>query len=430
MKSQWKLSLEILAVTLSIFSLGASRQGGGTELSSNQPVSSDGLTEAVVEKTLQLRVVNPSLNIGGSKASCDRGCSSPKMTMYGTCNAKNNYLEREILDSKDTSIIGTLLKNSDDAKIIKDICFLTALNSANGPFKYCGPNDKGAPQTSVPKACISENYTKLTRASFEKVAQCLGDYLSESNETSPTEKANNKLGLSKPAEDSMLSMFELMSWESGLHTNARAKVTRNKEGKIIAGGSGGSGQLTQGAIDAVNKNELALMCRHLSNKGDSCKDLKTTLETPMKAKFSQSCDRLSLSSGNPMKNMAYAVAYQKQSRRFIRNARIKSAPFKDVFASLSGSDEDYLERNLAMWAHNTGDAPIQKALQAYLRLNPNARLRTRADVDKLFKGLVEYMAPHVKNRFNPKEPLGFYSKIQSHFKQIEKYAGGGSCLVQ
>lgn len=428
MKSRIKISTEFLALILAFFCLGAATPENSEDFAS----SGTDFDISVINKADSLRLLNKSIAPEESAAGCAAGCGKPKVAKYDLCTDKNNYLEKEIsaqLSSDSSGVIATLLKDSGEAKIIKDICFTTSLNTSGGPFKYCGAKDSGAPQKSVPRACISEKYTQLTRASFEKVAECLGDYLSEQKGTA-SDGAVNKLHLSKSAEESMLSMFQLMSWESGLHVNARAKVIRNKAGKIIAGGSGGTGQLTQGAIDSVNRNELARMKTHLATKGASCGVLQTALEAPMKSKFSQSCDRLSLSSGNPMKNMAYAIAYQKQSRRFIRASRIDSATFKDVFAGLDGNDRDYLERNLAMWAHNSGDYPIQKGLQSYLRHNPTARLNSKDDVDKMLKTLVGYMGPYVKNRYNPNEPLKFYEKIQNRFKQIEKNAGEGSCLIK
>jgi hypothetical protein len=338
----------------------------------------------------------------------------PKVQKYEQCSSANNYFEKELDISRDNTLI-SLLKGQEKPRYIKDICFAGSLLSFGGPFKYCAPGDNGKPRKSVVRACVSERYNQLIRNSFEAVADCLGDYLSGSKET---------------AHDSMVDMFGLMSVESGLHINSRSATVLDQSGNVKAGGAGGAGQLTQGAIQEINKNELALVKMHLARSQQPvCKLLETTLSVPMKDKFSQSCDRISMDGGNPLKNMIYTVAYQKQSRFSIRKHHLDSPLASHIFSSLSDTDKDFLERQLAIWAHNSGNGAIHQALRNYLRAYQGQDLTNRESIKGFLKGLRPYMRRANSGRINPDEPVNFWYRIQKRMEDLNNNAGDGQCVV-
>jgi hypothetical protein len=375
------------------------------------------LALSIVKKADALKGLTKSLDPTAGVEHCD-DCPMcvPKIVKFQECNSKNNYFEKE-LDTifSPNNPIRQMLAKKTPAKYIKDACIAGSLLSFGGPYKYCNANESGKPKKSVPAACVSERYTSLIRNSFDTIGDCLGDYLAGSQE-------NAKAG--------MVNMFGLMSIESGMHINAKSAEIW-KDGKIVAGGAGGSGQLTGGAIKSINQNELQLMRQHLEQKSaPECKTLLKVLAEPMPDSLGKSCSRISIGSDNPLKNMMYTVAYQKQARVIIRKLGLENRAAKRALAKFSDKEKNQLEAELDLWAHNSGDGALRGALHDYLgTLNVGSEGNLPSDIKSFMKGLQAHMRRANSDRHNVDEPVKFWNKIKTRMKDLDSNIGQGTCTV-
>lgn len=369
------------------------------------------LEETVILQATALNSkVGPAMSNPSTQTAECKDCSV-KLNSYEPCTEKNSYLEKEITAAENdpTSVINKLLSTSQSApaKFIKDSCFQLAMQSSGGPFKHCGPTDQ-QPHRSVGRACVSRSYTNLMRSSFDTVAECLGDFLSGNPNT---------------ANHAVADMFALMSWESGLHINARSRS-----------GAGGSGQLTGNAIEQVRLTEHKLLLSHLNSPEKSanprCQLLKEVMQQPMQPSFAKSCERIGLAEGNPLKNMATTFAYQHHIRRGTTSFITENRLAKSIFTKLSMDDKDYLDRQLTMWAHNTGPGTITQAFSEYARSYVGATLTNRADIKKFFHNMRRHVKGKDGSRANPEEPVQFLKNLNEKMDTLNKNAGDGSCRIQ
>jgi hypothetical protein len=240
----------------------------------------------------------------------------------------------------------------------------------------------------------------VTSRAFNLASDCLGDYVSGSAATK---------------QQVALSIFSLMSLESGMNFNAVSHT-----------GPSGPGQMSGGAIIAVNQ-ELNNIRAHLSQSENiSCrKNLAAVLAKP--ARPYATCDQISLDENNPMRSMAYAFAYQAASRRFLDRQAFNSPIFSSVFsAELPPAQKERLMMEASAWAHNTGPAGLLNPLRAQLMdyMRNQKKISTAQDVTDFLKSLRPYLASHAhpanRSRSRITETMNYYSQIQQRMALITK----------
>ncbi|MEZ0390622.1 MAG: hypothetical protein ACAH59_00300 [Pseudobdellovibrionaceae bacterium] len=378
-------------------------------------------SKAVAQSVVQgIHQTNKSVStaMGASHSEVCMDCSKPSLVSYETAcknDPKQNYLEN--------TLSGILNQSSDSAfyqspqkEVIRTACIqrnMQTFVSSREFYRTCSPQQLSG-GTKAAKACLSENYVNITSKAFNLAADCLGDYV-----------AGSESGKGQAA----LSIFSFMAQESGMHVNARSST-----------GAGGPGQMTGGAINAVNQ-DMRNIKRHLENsKNPNCSQtLARALKNPLSTRGA-SCDRIRLDDGNPMKSMAYAFAYQAINRRVLDNVVFDEALFGKVISDeLPKTQKDRLMMELSAWSHNTGPAgmtgtrsrpgPLIAQLRSYA--SRRAQLKTKSDVDQFMTGLKDYMRryahPANSSASRVRETSNYYENIQKKMKMITQEAQ--SCLA-
>ncbi len=349
------------------------------------------------------RKVGQAMSSNGQ--ACEN-CSKPNLQGYESCSSKNDYLENALESILNQSAHSAFFQNP-QKEIISTSCIqknMSMFTKSSSFFRNCS----GKGSHAVQKACISENYVQVTSRSFNLAADCLGDYVS---------------GQENTKSQVALSVFSLMSLESGMNVNAMSNT-----------GPGGPGQMSGGAIEAVNQ-ELRSIREHLSrSRNNHCSQtLAKVLENPMSS--SKSCDRISPNQDNPLKSMAYAFAYQGLSRRAIEKQAFSSRIFANILSEqLPVEEKERLMMEISAWSHNTGPAgilnPIRALLIKYMRTHQ--KIETAEDVTQFFKDLRPFLATHghASNRGRERvtETMNYYSQIQNRMKLIAE--DPRSCLTR
>lgn len=333
---------------------------------------------------------------------------------YESCNRENSYLKPTLdrLMNSESSFVAEIQRQS-VPNYVKASCVQQSLMSFPNfrQYKVCRQGDL-VPNATKRRPCASEEYVNVTTKSFNIAAECLGGYITGSE--------NNK---SVVAE----SMFHLMAHESGLHANVQSPT-----------GAAGSGQLVKGAIDVINRAERRKMMQYNSdNKGAStnsrsCSLIPRVLNKPMSGKKSRQCERMSLDDGNPLKNMAYTFANVRLNYLTLQKAVFTNSAFHGALSDLSEAERLRLQMITATWAHNTGAAGMRRPLQRTLFKYANqARKVTDVDefVKELSRNLDQYPHPANSSTGRRRETSQFFNHIKARTEKIQTLAGG-SCRNQ
>ncbi|WP_413580525.1 hypothetical protein [Bdellovibrio sp. HCB288] len=378
----------------------------------------ESLSKAAVQKVDRMNKVNDLLAFSrGDTAdaisckNCSKASDFAEMR-FNQCSPKNNYME-EALERKKTSAsyLGALIRTPINKKpIIRPVCIETAMylqSAASGPvvdYKTCsGGKSKNAPA----RPCVSENYFTLVNNSFEVVSQCMKNYIGE-GESVAAQKQNIR------------TVFGMITVESGFHVNIMSKT-----------GAGGIGQFTQPAISAVNKM-ISETEEYLKSHPDArCHRLANEfLAEDKRMGAKNSCDRISITEGNPVTNMIYTYAALKEATDYFDNNVFNDSKMKGKFA-LSADELAKIKRATMVWSHNTGYAGLKTPLTKLLTTKYAKKKVTNADT--FLAELREY-ARSYPNKGNAgssariKETANYYAKIQTKLDLVEDGAAGGSCL--
>ncbi len=386
------------------------------EFLAQNPNTIDPVIEFMVDQTDKMNEMNKLLgvinNVGQATCvECQKAVSEIK---YMTCNSKNNYLEKELenIASGESSILKQAIKSDIRANsIIKPVCMRMSMESRfganNRSFRTCSPgqNQAGA---STYRPCISENYFKMTQNSFDIVSSCLKDYLSpDSSEESQ--------------KMDVRAAYAMINIESGFHVNAMSPT-----------GAGGIGQFTYSAIEDINRNQFSKVKEVLNNnESPVCQSLsEDILKQPMKSNIKNSCDRIAISKGNPMKNMIYTFAYMKSVKKILNNVLFENKFYQNKFSRLSNEDLEKVRRAMVVWSHNAGAAGIMTPVKALL--NSKYRNTPVTDAGKFIAEVQRYLqifpASANSSTSRRKETSSYFPAISSTLNQIEQNAGGGSCI--
>lgn len=347
-----------------------------------------------------------------SDETCTTCVEQIRNMRYMQCNAQNRYLEDEISSlSKRSGVLGDVIRapvrpNS----IIKPACVQMGMNikfgASSKTFRECSPN--GALRSAF-RPCISENYFKLVNNSFDLVSSCMKDFIAP-GASEKTQKLDVR------------AVYALINVESGFHVNAMSGT-----------GAGGIGQFTAPAIQDVNTNELhdvrvALEGHPNPQCGRMSMEFLDSMN-PIRPGKAQSCDRISLKNGNPIKNMIYTYAYLKGVKKDMNTIIFENRNYKNKFR-MSEYDLNKIKRALMVWSHNTG--PAGTWTPAKTLLNTFYRGRVVTDADQFINQLQQYMqkfpASANKSSARRKETSHYFPAITKTLNEIEKSVGGGSCV--
>jgi len=343
---------------------------------------------------------------------CEECQSKPQNIQYMSCSSQNSYLDDDIQSVKNSSadVWKEVFKPTHSKPLIKPICIRMGMEQKFGPenkaFRYCSANGTLGRQKLV-RPCISEDYFKLMSNSFDVVSHCMKDALHPN-------------GSLEEQKQDVLSVYSLINIESGFHLNAFSPT-----------GAAGVGQFTGDAIQYVNANVIPNMKKNLANSQNPvCRSLNSEiLSDPMSAARKETCDRLSISEGNPLKNIVYTYAYLATTKSEIESTLFGDPRYNAKF-NLPESDKQQIVRALAIWSHNTGLAGILTPTRTLL--NNEYRQNKVTDPDAFLNRLDLYVRkfPAAANRSARRraETGRYFPSISNTLNSIESNAGGGSCL--
>lgn len=378
----------------------------------------DSLSENAVKKVDKMNKINELLAYSRGDNNETVGCKNCSLASevasmrFNQCSGKDDYLEEALERKKaSASYLGALIRTPISKKpIVRPVCIETAMflqSPASGPvvnYKTCsGGTAKNAPA----RPCVSEKYFTLVNNSFEVVSQCLKSYIGQ-GESAAAQKQD------------ILAVFGMISVESGFHINITSKT-----------GAGGIGQFTETAITSVNKKISETETFLLENKDVRCQKLATEFLKDDKLMSPKgTCERVSVTEGNPVTNMIYTYAALKQTKDDFDTNVFNDETFKGKFA-LSPNDMAQVKRATMIWAHNTGIAGLKTPL--YKLLNTKYAKTKVTNADKFISELETYLRSYpnkgnAKSKARISETAGYYPKIQKKIELIQDGAAGGSCL--
>ncbi len=348
-----------------------------------------------------------------SNRSCP-DCLVPKPSnRYMTCTSKNDYLEKELTKiSESSSLLGAMIRHSPrEQAIIKPICVEMGMtqkfgvNSRN--FKSCDGNDK---LSTAYRPCISDNYFRIVQNSFDLVSSCMMSQISPGDETEEQKK-------------DVRAAYAMINIESGFHINAMSGT-----------GAGGIGQFTGSAITDVNQNEISDVRFKLEDSSNPlCVKMSHEMldsMTPIRAEARNSCDRISVTRGNPMKNMIYTFAYLKGVKRSMNRLVFDNKNYSQKFSKLSKTDLNKIKRALMVWAHNSGNSGVWTPAKALL--NSVYRNKPVTNPEEFINEMQAYMgkfpASANSSASRRKETSRYFPEITKTLTQIENNVGGGTCV--
>lgn len=384
---------------------------------SDKEESSDEATPIIEHALDKIEKTNGFQSLfGWNDSTANRNCDTCQQDIrnmrYMQCNRQNDYLEDEMTKATlNKGLLGDIIRAPIKSNsIIKASCIQMGMNTKFGisskSFREC--SSSGTSRQAF-RPCVSQNYFKMINNSFELVSSCMKDFIAP-NANEETQKLDVR------------AVYALINIESGFHVNAMSGT-----------GAGGIGQFTKPAIQDVNSNELHDVRVSLEgNPNPLCSrlsmELLDTME-PIRPGSAQSCDRISLKNGNPMKNMIYTYAYLKGVKKDMNSMLFENKNYKKKFR-MSEYDLNKVKRALMVWSHNTG--PAGTWTPAKTLLNTFYRGKTVTNADQFIQQMQQYMqkfpASANKSRARRKETSQYFPAITKTLNDIEKSVGGGSCV--
>lgn len=321
----------------------------------------------------------------------------------------SGYLENEMkwmYDNGDTLVRSMFGNRVNIPKATNPRCMEQAMMTFNHNARYpsCNPGDVTPKAFTGIKPCISDRYFNLTYNSFELAGYCMRALLPG---------AETDAGY----KNIMNSILAQNAHESGFMMNAMSST-----------GASGIGQLTYGAVQDINRNQLAMVTESLKEHQDPlCRDLaKKYLSTPMTP--GNTCGYVSLSGGNPMKNIIYGMAYYRTTRQFLDSQVFNQPTYRSRLTTLSPSELEKFKLDASTWAYNAGPAGIAHPLKSMILSTDmdrasyiDLRVRTRVAMRS---------TPHPANSSTRRvdETSNYLAKIETRFNNIKAAVPGGKCI--
>lgn len=327
--------------------------------------------------------------------------------LYSDCAAygRNNYMD-PLIAASSSSLVKNLSAAPLKSNYIKAACTKHAMENqiiSDGSFST---SCIGAGKVKPARACTTGPYHRLMHNSFELAADCMKDFLNVPN-----------------YEDVVEELMALLTIESNFQLNA-----------VSPTGAGGVGQLTGrgGAIEDVNNKALRDLQRYFaSHSNEACRGLTSVVKKPMSY---ARCERMSLNSDNPIKNLIFSFAYRKISHGYLKHG-LESKVLRSKFAT----EELYNKfvQSAISHSHNTGAGGYSSKAKTALNFMPAGSIKTESDLQiaytavfRSFSGQSDPQACHTNASISRKENACYYIKIQDKFSKVRKAVlgdGGLSC---
>lgn len=337
----------------------------------------------------------------------------PQNWAYSSCAEQNkkDYVQ-SLIDRGNAGLNKFFAQDKLDSLTIRPACTKYILENPNisgkSVSKKCFPQEIS---NAEGLNCTTEPYHRLIHNSFSAVALCMKDFLSSKDSV-------------VRYEDDLSDILGKMRIESSMHFNA-----------VSGTGAKGSGQLTGIAIEDINQRlfgkKNSLKSYFQTHTNPQCQNLATLVEKPYQP-YSNMCEKINLSDGNPAKNLIYSFAYRKILEDYNRH-NFKNKYYKNKFSS-----DVLYEKFIKMavtWSYNTGAGGFR--LFAKTALDTMDKINNEADLERLANriteaysgGIVSEKACLSSTQFDRKENACYYPKIKESISEITKNAGGMSCVV-
>lgn len=329
---------------------------------------------------------------GATPPSCV-SCSKPTSQdpRFQSCSNSNGYYEDILERASDPGL--ALLKSHTPAQSTMT-CIARGMQTVSTQYRYCADATSRYGQ-KVDRPCASERMVRAVSSAYELTSECLAAYIDPRAESSAEAKASIRR-----------AAFQLMNHESSWSLNAVSQT-----------GAGGMGQMVQGAIQDVNRNEWsAIMNQVRGSSNPSCQTLAKMSYIPMSGSLSASCERISPKNGNPQLNMMYTFGHMKLVRERVEG-------MIDAL-NLPSSVRTQLIDQITVWGHNVGSGGIAEALRISLRRH--GQTLQSGNVQGFLKEMQGdvYQWHVAKTSRDPREPTRFLAKTQQDLARVEAGAGG------
>lgn len=300
---------------------------------------------------------------------------------------------------------------------INPLCVQAALAQVTGgpntqnQFRFC---DGERIVTKDYEPCASSNYVKMVHHSFELVATCLKDYVSESQ---------NPRVQSAWVEN----YFRILTKESGLQANA----VRSNQSAI------GVAQLTRIYRQDFRKESLRAVRNHLANsESPYCRSLGDFAVSERRVVgLNRTCHLINVDSG-PLVGFLVGFSHLRHVRRQVLTTLDRHS---NLLSGLSASNRLRLELALVTISYNIGFIGLTEPLEYTLGLYRNRKQKI-TDSDQLVDDVISNLRMR-KDRSafsyaNPKwislpssaesdrtrEMMNYYNNIEQRFDQVLKTA--------
>lgn len=317
---------------------------------------------------------------------------------FETCNSKNSYFEDMIAGN---SLPGQQLLKDHAPASSTMTCIAERMRLSNtGRYQYCSQGS-GRYGQKVSKPCASERMVRSVASAYELTSECLAGYIDPKAEADPEAKASIRR-----------AMFQLINHESSWVQNAVSHTE-----------AGGFGQLTQSAIQHINRDEFGkIQGRIKSSSNPACQQLAKMNYKPMQGNLGNSCERIALQNGNPQLNMFYTMAHMRLVREQIEGQIDR--------LGLAANVRTQVIDQVTVWGHNVGSGGTGEILR--LALSRNGNLLKSGQVGQFLQAMQSDTSNwHAKKGGrNPTEPTRFLAATQNDLATIEKRVNGKCGVVK
>ncbi|GIL16396.1 MAG: hypothetical protein BroJett040_01470 [Oligoflexia bacterium] len=344
-----------------------------------------------------------NIGIEGLDISARTNPTEPTAT---ACNASNSYIEKDIKNLPEDSLMKKLLKAEPSGGLqiedrVQISCIHTSMKSVGGDsYPIC---EDGISKRNRTKPCLSSDYLRLNARSFSFVSNCL--------------MQNNYI-----SKDELEIIYNMVNVESGFISNAVSETR-----------AGGTGQLTKNAIADANRNDGEEIKRAFQNipYDSPCSQLESDILKNKMPPNGGTCSRVSLDQGHPLKNLVYTFIAYRRNKDMLQGFIKRN---KSYFSRLSLEDQARLTNLLAAWSHNAGIGGIQTPLAALIREeknNPIQKNKLEEFFDKLSDFLGDQNYAHSQNQSPErlKETSDYFDKMNERAKELRKQAGVQRCTL-